>query len=129
MSMSKGEFSLYSYPSPPKKTFISKTLRKDTYTIFPLIDPNDRNKQKKKKKIPHTVKRQVAFYPRAWFPSFSSPITYLPRRNKRSCRGDRVISGESICRRKGREIDERDNHGGSRASDGISARVVVSIVR
>lgn len=50
MSMSKGEFSLYSYPSPPKKTFISKTLRKDTYTIFPLIDPNDRNKPKKKKK-------------------------------------------------------------------------------
>lgn len=56
--MSKGEFSLYSYPSPPKKTFISKTLRKDTYTIFPLIDPNDRNKQKKKKKkIPHSTRQ------------------------------------------------------------------------
>lgn len=49
MSMSKGEFSLYSYPSPPKKPSISKTLRKDMYTIFPLIDPNDRNKKKKKK--------------------------------------------------------------------------------
>lgn len=53
MSMSKGEFSLYSYPSPPKKPSISKTLRKDTYTIFPLIDPNDRNKQKKKKNSTH----------------------------------------------------------------------------
>lgn len=51
--MSKGEFSLYSYPSPPKKPSISKTLRKDTYTIFPLIDPNDRNKQKKKKNSTH----------------------------------------------------------------------------